>query len=714
MKDPDAIGAQGDAGAGEAAAGDDPQQRRESALARLSRTFPALRAFSEAETTRLLVAGVIVGVLAGVAAGAFDKAMTSVGWLVLGQAEPAANAPAFWPALLGPTFCGVLGGAIILFLTKHGRAQGVPHVVARTRLRDQELSGRDGFWGAVAAAIVVGGGHSGGREGPIIQLSATMATKVCKWLGINPSQARVLVAAGGGAGIAASFNTPVGGSFFALEIILGNFAVQSFAPVVAATVCGTVVGQALLGTRIALHLPRFTLMSPLELIFYVILGLISGVVAVLFKRALAAGRERLAHFDVPLPVRTGLAGLAVGAVAASGMYQVMGNGYAYMEVLIGGESGATLGFLAFLFVAKIVATTFTAAGRGGSGIFAPSLFLGAVVGTGLGGIVQHLAPGHVEAAGAYGMVGMGAVAAAVLHAPITMTLMLFEMTGNYQVILPLLLAHAVAGIVSAAMHSDSIYISELEHMGLDLDEAREGLIMYDLRVKDIMRQRDVFTVVKSTPLKTLLELFLAEEIEEVYVVDEGGRYEGMIDLQRVKTLLGHPEASATIPELEGHHVPPAHPDQPLADTLALFFRMAVDEIPVVDEGGRLVGVLAERDVVAAYYSEVLDKDVLLARVEVGPDEDRQTDFVELPPGQAIEIIDVRGPLAGQTLRDLRLPQRFGCTVMAISVHDPELGRWTRHAPNADMLLNDGDRIVVFGPTDKVEALEAHTTTVPPA
>lgn len=426
------------------------------------------RSLVEHEASRLLVAGVVVGGIGGLAAGVFDHALILIGTAVLGSAEPASEAPVWWRAILGPALCGLGAGALIHWATRGARPQGVPDVMEAVQLDAPSLSLRDGLVSASAAALAVGGGHSGGREGPIVQLASSVAAALCRGLGLPPRHVRSLVAAGAASGVAASFNTPVGGAFFALEILLGDFGVESFAPVVAATVAGTVVGQALLGDRIALHLPDFTLSSPVELGFYLLLGALSGVVAVGFKRSILWGTSFQDPYGLALPIRTALAGLAVGLIASVGLHPVMGNGYGWMEEVITTPERWGAPFLLLLLGAKVAATTATAMGRSGAGLFAPSLYLGAVTGLLSGKAFHFAAPLDAPSAGAYGMVGMGAVAAGVLHAPITMTLMLFEMTGNYEVILPLLVSLSAAGLVSRLLGASSVYEAELARRGVKL------------------------------------------------------------------------------------------------------------------------------------------------------------------------------------------------------------------------------------------------------
>lgn len=659
------------------------------------------------EATTLMLAGVIVGALGALAAVVFDGVMGGVGELVLGTAFPARFAPAWWRALLGPPCVGLVVGLLVQQLTRRGRPQGMADVLARVRLDEASLSLREGTISALTAALAVGGGFSGGREGPIIQFASAIAAWSCRVLGVRPARVRTLVAAGAAGGIAASFNTPLGAAFFALEILLGNFAVTSFAPVVAATVTGTVIGQALLGDRIALHLPPFTFRSTVELPLYLLLGAVGAVVAFAFKRAVVEGSARIASVLGPPWVRPVALGLVIGVTSASGFHQVMGNGYGFMEDLLRGDHDLPL-FLIVLLGAKIAATTLTVASRTGAGLFAPSLFIGAVTGSIFGLGVHSAWPAYTEAVGTYGIVGMGAVAAAVLNAPITMALMLFEMTGNYHVILPLMLALASGGLVSAALGARSLEEMELEVEGLSLAGRRDRGVMHELSVGDVYRTSGFEVLREDAPLADIVRRFLERRVESVYVVTAAGSYKGTVHLQDAKAALADPSVSDRVTVRRDATV---HPSESLATVLPRFFDAEGDELPVINDAGALIGVLSERDVVATYHLEALRTDARLAHIVTRDSEGAHDDYLELPAGQSMSGVLVGAHNAGKSLRDLALPARYGCTVVAMSLWDHAAGDWYRAAVDVDRVLQAKDKLVVIGPTAAVRALE---TEAPPA
>ena len=675
---------------------------------RLLPKIPLLQAVTQNETARLMAIGMGIGIIAGVGAYLFDLISVGVGQLFLHTAQPSLDATVWWRRLLVPGGGALLVGAVVTHLVKTRRPVMVPDVIESVINSEARLSLQDSLTSAFCAAFSIGCGLSGGREGPIVQLGSSLGSRVCSFMNLSPSHARVLVAAGAAGGIAASFNTPLGGAFFALEVILCNFHMSCLGPVVAASVAGTAVGQALLGQRIALELPPFVFRHPAELLIYPVLGVLCSFVAFGFKGALLKSFELRARMRWPAPLITGIAGLLVGGLAATGFPQIMGNGYAFMEQLLGDSSQSVLFLLALLAI-KGLATAITIGSAAGPGVFAPSLFIGALTGTLFGMGVHGIWPGLTESSGAYGMVGMGAVAAAVTYAPITMTLMLFEMTGNYAIIPPLLLTLAVSGVVSAYLDPESYYLSRLAQRGISVNRSREELVMHDLRVKDIMQRTDFRTIRSDASFQQLAESFLNGRVHEVYVVDSENQFHGLVDIQDIKDHLMGDIKGLVVADVETTRAPRLNPAWSLADAFPLFFRADLDELPVVDEGGELVGVLRERDIVGAYNREVLRKEALLARIEQGSPARRETRFLELPQGHVMDVVPITGQLVGHTLRELKLPQRFKVTVVAASIRDPKTGKYQRVPARADIRMREGDRIVVTGDKLDVMALQAADT-----
>lgn len=552
----------------------------------------------DADRTRLLGYAVLVGVVGGASAVGFELAMSGAGALLLGTAEPALDGVHGW-RLLVPVAAALAGGALGVAATRSGKPRGIPDVVGAVRGERIPLDLRDGALSAAAAVLAIAGGQSAGREGPIVMVGGTVAAAIGDRLSLPAHSWRVLVAAGAAAGIAASFNSPLGGAFFAMEVLLGTFAMDAFAPTVVASVTGTVVGQTLLGDRLALGFPAFSLAHPHELLVYPALGLACGGVTVALRSALRRVGRALDGSPLPPWTRPAVGGVAVAALAAVGLPHVMGNGYALLDAVADGSVALGPAMLAAVLVAKLATTALAYSGRSGAGIFAPTLFLGAVTGQLVGSLAGRVAPWLAPSPGVLATVGMGAVAAAVAHAPVTMALMIAEMTGNYAIVLPLLVTIAIAVLVSAASDRSSLYVQVLLDRGLLARPERDEHPVGALRVGQVTARAGWVSVGPDAGYDEMVAHFLERSDDELFVV-EGDRPLGLVDIQDLKRAMVDPSARpATTARALLRPAPTARPEQPLAAVMEVFFRTGLEVLPVVDDEGRMVGVVSERAVVGA-------------------------------------------------------------------------------------------------------------------
>lgn len=652
------------------------------------------------ERTRILGLAVLVGAIGGLSAVTFELAMEAIGILVLGTSEPSITDIPPWRAIVGAIAASVVCGWVGYRLTSHGRPQGIPDVIEAVRLK-RPLSWRDGLASAGAALLAIGGGQSAGREGPIVQVGATVASLIGARLHVSPSTARALTAAGAAAGIAASFNSPLGGAFFAMETVLGTFALDAFAPVVVASVTGTVVGQLMLGDRLALQLPPMHMESLSELLMYPILGIACGAVTVALRGTLRLSSARLSALPLPPELRPLLSGVLVGVLAAVGLPHVMGNGYPLMQEVISGKVVLGTGMLALILVAKIAASALAYGGRSGGGMFAPTLFLGAITGELVGSIGHQLAPMLVPDTGMLAVVGMGAVAAAAAHAPVTMALMIAEMTGNYAIILPLLVAIAIATVIANAADRHSLYVQALVDRGVRLEPSQGDAVPKDLTVRDVMLDRGFVAVASELGTEALAKLFLERRQDEVFVVGGTGVV-GRVAIQDVDAQLREPDARRTTAASLARTLPSFRDHDPVSALLDSFARTGFDLAPVLDDTGRLVGIATDRSVFAGLNRAILRRDTQL---ESGAADDRRTDPVALPDGFEVATLDI-GSAAGLCLEDLDLPRRLGVTVLAVDGWSEADQQFVRRPPSAAVRFGPRDRLVVIGPTEKLAALRS--------
>ena len=436
---------------------------------------------------RLLLLAAIVGVVAGLGAVAVRELISLGQWLFWGSSgdilESVAQAHS-WRIVLVPCLGGLLVGPLVWFLARDASGHGVPEVVQALLMRGGRIRGRVAVVKGVASALTLSSGGSAGREGPMIQIGASLGSVIAQRVRLSENGVRTLVASGAAAGLAAAFNAPIAGSLFALEVVLGDFAIASFTPVVMAGVAATVVSRGVYGDAQVFDIPQYALISAAEFVPYVFLGLVAGIVAVGFTLFLYS-QERFWERLAPPPwIKPAVGGLVVGLVALA-FPEILGIGHLAMDRMLEGQVG--LGLLLALVVMKIVATSLTLGSGGSGGVFVPSLFVGAALGGAVGTAVNQWAPFAHGGPGAYALVGMGALVAATSHAPLTGIVIMFELTGDYQIILPVMVACILSTVVASSLKDESIYTQKLKWKGISLRQGREENILRHLRVADVLQ-----------------------------------------------------------------------------------------------------------------------------------------------------------------------------------------------------------------------------------
>jgi chloride channel protein, CIC family len=501
--------------------------------------------------------------------------------------------------LLVPVVGGLLYGPLIDRFAREARGHGVPEVMYAVAQRGGRIPSRVAVIKSLASALCIGSGGSVGREGPIVQIGSALGSTIGQVTRVPESRLRLLVACGAAGGISATFNAPIAGVFFALELILADFQAEAFGMVVLASVTAAVVGRAAFGSQPFLALPAFQLHSPAEYPLYALLGLAAALVGVGFTRTLY-GVEDLADrvwraLRGPEWLRPAAGGLLLGGLLLA-LPQLYGVGYPVLERAIQGRYLA--GFLLVLLVGKVLATSLTIAIGGSGGVFAPSLFMGAMLGTAYGMGMGHLFPHVAGPAGAYGLVGMGAVFAGAARAPITAVLIIFELTGEYTIILPLMAAIVLAAGASRLLTGDTIYTLKLHRRGVDLTRASGDSPLERLRVADAMRPLPS-PLQSDTPLEATVARLSTAPDGALPVVDPSGALRGVVTAA---------EAEQAVQD----HGPPTAADlarttvvleagQTLQQALTSLVHQHGTGLPVVaaHDDHRVVGWLDHRDVLGA-------------------------------------------------------------------------------------------------------------------
>lgn len=428
----------------------------------------ALRRATTSPVPRVWLVALVVGAAAGYAALGFRAAIGAFQFLWIGSVEESAlgalSTLPWWLILAGPTLAGALVGLWLTHVQRAERPQGVADIIEARALRGGRLPLRKGLGNALVAALSLGGGASAGREGPAAHLGATIGSAVARRLGFDTTHVRTLLAAGAASAVAASFNAPLAGVLFAQEVVLGHFALRATGPIVVASVTGALITRAHIGQHPTFVLPEYTIASLWDFPFFALLGAACALVAVFFMVTSIRADELARRVEMPLWLRPVLGGLMVGLIGLA-FPQVLGVGYAATDAAL--EGSLTLGLMLSLIVAKTLATAITLASRFGGGVFSPSLYLGAMTGGAFGLLAAQLAPAaELSSHAVYAIVGMGAVAGAVLGAPLSTLLIAFELTGGYAMSVALMLAVSIATALTQGLVGRSFFQWQLENRDL--------------------------------------------------------------------------------------------------------------------------------------------------------------------------------------------------------------------------------------------------------
>jgi CIC family chloride channel protein len=526
-----------------------------------------------------------------------------------------------------------------------------------------------------------------------------MGSSMGQLLRIPQDRLRVLVGCGAAAGIAATFNAPVAGALFALEIILGDFGVAQFSPIVISSVAATVVSRHYLGDFPAFEIPAYSLVHWSELIAYAGLGVTAGLAGLAFIRSLYFLEDVFDRSPAPIPFKAMVGGAMIGVI---GLWapQVFGVGY---EAITDALRGDTIWqFMLALVALKILAVSITIGSGGSGGIFAPSLFIGAMLGGAVGTVVQQVWPTASGGAGAYALVGMGAVVAGGTHAPITAIIIIFEMTGQYEIILPLMISCIIAALLTTRLQRASIYTLKLLRRGVDIEKGRAINILQHVKVNDVMRPATA-TASPGDGLVSLISRFIEYHGHTLCVTQEDGRLVGIISADEIRLVMKDPGAleSLIIAEdlmVEGQF-PRVTPDDSLGEVMR-FLGTFRGEMPVLEDG-KLAGLIWPEDVIQRYNTEVFKRDMagsMIAAVTPEPD------FAPIPTARDVVVAEIPVPPAfvGHTIRELNIRQEFRASVLMVKQYGGEERLDT--VPGPDYKFQEGDVMLVLGPNDELPYL----------
>ncbi len=652
----------------------------------------------------MIIMGAAVGAVGGYGAIGFRKLiafMSWSGWGGLAGMEGndiltmALGAP-FWIKLIIPATGGLLVGLIIHYFAREAKGHGVPEVMEAVALKGGRMRTRVVFSKAFASAICIGSGGSVGREGPIVQIGSAIGSALGRLLKVSAARLKILVACGTAAGIAATFNAPMAGTLFSLEIIVSEFAASQFIPIVVSSVVATAISRHYLGNFPAFAIPPYDLLHYSELLLYLILGVMAGAASYVFIRTLCAVEDFFERLKLKEFIKPAIGGFIIGGIGIV-FPQIFGVGYEAVTNILRGEMLGVM--LAGLLVAKILATSITIGSGGSGGIFAPSLFIGAGLGGVFGQIAHALFPYTTASPGAYALVGMGAVVAGTTRAPITAMLIIFEMTANYRIILPLMFSCTIGLVISSLLSRESIYTIKLTRRGVNIHSGRELNVLKRLKTSQVMKN-DIELVSPSAPLAGLVTRLIPSSHSHFFVVDDRGKIQGHISLENLRPILKDYETVYGLviaSDLMNHGVPVVNTEECLDMVMLLFGKFELDEIPVVDDG-KIMGTVCKSDVIEAYNREVFKLD-MASGLATSFRLQQNMHPKELKLGGEFVILEVcaSNSFIGKNLEELKLRERFGATVLTVKREGNNKREDICYLlPTSSTVIRKGDTLIIFG------------------
>jgi CIC family chloride channel protein len=654
------------------------------------------RYWNPASTAGVMAVAGAVGAAVGVAAFLLIRAIELV---TDGTRRLAEALPADWMWMFLTVPAGLVAAWWIANrLAPEAAGDGVPQVSASLIVSGGFVRRRVALTKIAVTSITLGSGGSAGREGPIAQIGSAVGSVAARWTGLGEAQARSLVAAGAGAGIGASFNAPIAGMLFAMEVVLGGFSIRHLNTVVVASVAASVVSRSLVGPELGFPTVRYPLSDARELLVYAAVGLLAVAAAYLFLRTLRFA-EDLSDRGAPWLIPA-VFGLVVAAAGLASVWlrdggdalepDVLGTGQDFVAILL--RSGTlTWWVLAAIALLKIVATSATIGSGASGGAFAPSLFIGAAIGSGFVTLIEPVWGFSVLKPGAFALVGMSAVFAAVARAPLTSILIVFEITQDYGLVLPLMLATTLATLLTEAIHAESVYTMALGRMGIKRAQRGEIDVMDTVTVGEVMSPAPAVI----DPAQTLGEVQGALDHHRHHglpVVED----DGLVGIITVTDVLraGGPSDQVTAAEAMTPDPATVTPQSPVSLAMERMAVLGVGRLPVVsaDDPDELVGVFRREDAVRAYH--------LALGAEVDAEMGRRRLRARVAPDAEFFAftIPAASVAAGRQLREVAWPD--GCTLVSV-----QRGKRLM-VPTGDTVLEPGDVVTAFGTPGAQDRLQA--------
>jgi chloride channel protein, CIC family len=649
----------------------------------------------------------IIGVSGGLLGSVFQDGLSRLQQLLTGGGDKQSLSEAvrehltWWQTLLLPVAGGFVAGCILLILRGKKPPFGVTDIIGLVQLRKGTIRLRESLVQTLSSASSIGSGGSIGREGATIQIAATVAALISRAARLSSRHRAVLLGCGVSAGMAASYNSPISAAIFVMEVVLGNFAMDVFAPIVLASVLATILREVMVGND-AIYKESakgLATLSPSLVLAAMLLGIMCGFGSIFFRHALIVGKRTFGRLRMTPPLTLALGGLIVGTIGVF-MPETWGNGFEVIETIA--HSQPSVALILTLFLWKQVATVSTVGSGGLGGIFTPNLVIGAAFGGLFAHAISLFSPLTQGEQGSFVFVGMAGLCAATLHAPVTAVVLVFELTGHYELVLPVMLCSIVASITASLLDEDSYYTAALKAKGESLPSGIEDLAIRTTFVRDVLR-KDCVTVRDSAGFDEVMDLLTNHRGDTIYVQSATGSLVGRIELQDVKNFINDPTLSSVVIAADlTRPVVTVSPDDSIATVMPMFEDPDLSEVAVVTTGPqpRLLGRVRDQDVLTTLGSEVLGQQRRSTRVSMtGPD----GNDLSLPAGHSLVTLAVPDSWHGLAI-DALPPEALRGVVVMLAIRDGANGP-ERVAATQDLVLQAGWQIAVLGTKEAIDRLQ---------
>ncbi|NMW20848.1 MAG: chloride channel protein [Chlorobiaceae bacterium] len=558
-----------------------------------------------------LFVAIVVGLMTGYVAVVFHDAimmLSSFCFTGLRSFGKAKVLDKYWTFVLPliPALGGLLVGLYNAYVVKVRPGHGLASVIKAVAQNDGVIEKKLWFHKSLTSVLSIGTGGGGGREAPIVQVGAAIGSTVAQLLRFSATRTRTLLGCGAAAGLAAVFNAPIGGVMFAIEVLLGDFSVKTFSPIVVAAVIGTVLSRSYLGSSPTFNVPEYTLVSNTELLFYCILGILAGLSAVMFIKIYYAIEEWFQRMEkrwkIPVWAMPAIGGLMSGLICMW-LPELYGFSYEAINNTLRGNEGWHNMIGIYFFKPVVAALTVGSGGSGG--MFAPAMKMGAMLGGMFGRIVHLFFPTITATSGAYALVGMGALTAGIMRAPLTVILILFEVTGNYEIVLPIMFAAVTSSLIARLTYRHSMETYVLEKEGVKVGYGIAISVAEHISIAEVMKTDYVkFNVSESAT--SMIDTFFNTPESSFLVTDNEGRFSGIISLDEMRILLKEDSLVGLIAEdIVKKDVPVLYDTTKLDEALKLFEITDFSMLPVLDDqSNMLLGVVRQEEAFAYYRKQL--------------------------------------------------------------------------------------------------------------